>query len=60
MPSVNSRIGKNVACYNETLANVYNSDLGDNVKIGCLSEIGGSTIGEGTIVSAFCFIPPVL
>jgi acetyltransferase-like isoleucine patch superfamily enzyme len=58
MGAVNSRIGNYVICHNEALANVYKSDIHNNVKIGCFSEIGGSTIGEGTIVSAFCFIPP--
>jgi acetyltransferase-like isoleucine patch superfamily enzyme len=58
MGAVNCRLGKEVQCYNENLVNLYNSDVKDNVKIGCFSELGGTTVGEGTIISAFCFLPP--
>ena len=54
----NSRLGTQVGTYQADLINIYNSDIADHVKIGAFSEIGGASVGEGTVVSAFCFICP--
>jgi len=54
----NSRLGNQVVTYQADLLNIYNADIHDHVKIGTFTEIGGATIGEGTVISAFCFICP--
>lgn len=56
MSVVNSRLGTQVVTYQADLINVYNSDIGNHVKVGTFTEIGGAVIGEGTVISAFCFI----
>jgi acetyltransferase-like isoleucine patch superfamily enzyme len=57
-PAVNSRFGSQVGTYNAEIINIYNSDIGDRVKIGSFTEIGGAIIGADTTISAFVFICP--
>lgn len=43
---------------NRRFVNIYNSDIGKNVRIGEYVEIGGAKIGDNVSIQAFCFICP--
>ena len=58
MSITNSRLGNQVQTYQADLLNIYNADIQDHVRVGTFTEIGGATIGEGTVISAFCFVCP--
>ena len=57
-PANNSRIGKDVVCYDEGLVNVYRSSIGDRTKVGVFSELGGSDIGSDCVIGAYTFVSP--
>jgi UDP-2-acetamido-3-amino-2,3-dideoxy-glucuronate N-acetyltransferase len=38
--------------------NIYDSKIGENTKIACFVEIGGSVVGDNCKIQAFVYIPP--
>jgi acetyltransferase-like isoleucine patch superfamily enzyme len=58
LPIVNSKLGTQVGTYHSDLVNIYDSVIGNNVRVGAFSELGGCLIGDNTVISAFCFICP--
>ena len=58
MPANNCRLGKNIQAYHENLINAYDSDIGDNTRIGSFAEIGGAVVGKDCVIGAYVFICP--
>lgn len=58
MPIKNSKIGENVKIWHEELANIYDSIIGDNTKIGAFVEIGNAKIGKNCKIGCQAYICP--
>lgn len=56
MPIINSKIDKTVKIWHEDLVNIYDSEIGNNTKIGSFVEIGRCKIGTMCVISSFCFL----
>ena len=52
----NSKMGKNVTIHHPGLVNIYDSEIGDNTKIGSFVEIGRCKVGARCVISSFCFL----
>ncbi len=50
------RLGKNVVM--RPFVNLYNCTIGDDTKIGAMTEIGGAVVGKRCKIGAQVFIPP--
>ena len=57
-PVINSKLGTQVQTHHSDLINIYDSVLGDRVKVGTFVELGGCNVGAGTVISSFCFVCP--